>query len=86
MGLDAWGRAEGLLTPLGAAWIESAQAYNFALYSKDATAVSLLVYGDADFVNPLRTFAFDFPAHKTARIWHMIVPAAEIVGSQILRL
>ena len=82
MGLDTWGRSEGFLTPLGAAWIESAQAYNFALYSKDATAVSLLVYGDADFVNPLRTFAFDFPAHKTARIWHMIVPAAEIVGAK----
>ena len=82
MGLDAWGRAEGLLTPLGTAWIESAQAYNFALYSKDATAVSLLVYGDADFANPLRTFTFDFPAHKTARIWHMIVPAAEIVGAR----
>jgi len=82
MGLDAWGRAEGLLTPLGAAWIESAKAYNFALYSKDATAVSLLVYSDADFANPLRTFTFDFPAHKTTRIWHMIVPAAEIVGAR----
>jgi hypothetical protein len=37
MDLDAWSRAEGLLTPPGAAWIESAQAYNFALYAKDAT-------------------------------------------------
>ncbi len=55
MDLDTWGSAEGLLTPLGAAWIESAQAYNFALYSKDATAVSLLVYGAADFVKPLKT-------------------------------
>lgn len=82
MGLDAWSRAEGLLTPLGAAWIESAQAYNFALYSKDATAVSLLVYSDADFVHPLRTLTFDFPAYKTARIWHMIVSAAEIAGAR----
>lgn len=82
MALDAWSRAEGLLTPLGAAWIEAAQAYNFALYSKDATAVSLLIYSDADFANPLKTFTFDFPGHKTARIWHMIVPAAEIAGAQ----
>jgi isoamylase len=82
MGLDAWGRAEGLLTPLGATWIESAKAYNFALYSTDATAVSLLFYGDNDFINPIKTFAFDFPAHKTARIWHMLVPAAEIAGAK----
>ena len=82
MGLDAWGRAEGFLTPLGATWIESAEAYNFALYSTDATAVSLLIYGDADLVNPIKTFAFDFPAHKTARIWHMLVPAAEIAGAK----
>ena len=82
MRLDAWGRAEGVLTPLGATWIESAKAYNFALYSKNATAVSLLVYGDGDFVNPIRTFAFGFPAHKTARIWHMLVPASEIAGAR----
>ena len=82
MALHAWGRAEGVLTPLGATWIESAEAYNFALYSKNATAVSLLLYGDDDFVKPIRTFAFDFPAHKTARIWHMLVPAAEIAGAK----
>jgi glycogen operon protein len=82
MELDAWSRAEGLSTPLGATWIESAKAYNFALYSSDATAVSLLVYGDGDFVNPIKTFAFDFPAHKTTRTWHMLVPAAEIAGAK----
>lgn len=82
MALDAWGRAEGALVPLGATWIESAEAYNFALYSRDATAVSLLLYGDGDFVNPLRTFAFDFPAHKTSRIWHLLVPVAEVAGAR----
>ena len=75
-------RSEGFLTPLGATWIESASAYNFAVYSRSATAVSLLVYGPDDFVNPLRAFSFDFPAHKTARIWHMLVPAAEIAGAK----
>jgi isoamylase len=82
IGLDAWARAEGALTPLGATWIESAQAYNFALYSREATAVSLLLYGNTDFVTPLKTYPFDFPTHKTARIWHLLVPAAEIAGAK----
>ena len=50
MTLDAWCRAEGLSTPLGVTWIESFKAYNFALYASDATMVSLLIYGDGDFV------------------------------------
>src|SRR5271154_2878973 len=82
MGLDAWCRAEGLSTPLGVTWIESFKAYNFALYASDATVVSLLVYGDGDFVDPIRSFTFDFPAHKTSRVWHMLVPAAEIEGAK----
>jgi len=82
MGLDAWRRAEGLSTPLGVTWIESSKAYNFALYASDATVVTLLVYGDGDFVNPIKTFTFDFPSHKTARVWHRLVPAAEIAGAK----
>ena len=82
MSLNAWARAEGFLTPLGATWIESAQAYNFTLYSREATAVSLLLYGDADFVIPLKTCSFDFPMHKTARVWHLLLPAAEIAGAK----
>ena len=73
---------EGSPTPLGATWIESEQAYNFALYSKDATTVSLLVYGADDFTNPLRTFPFEFPAHKTSRIWHFQVSASEIAEAK----
>jgi isoamylase len=82
MGLDAWCRAEGFSTPLGVTWIESFEAYNFALYASDATVVSLLLYSGGDFVNPIRSFTFDFPAHKTARVWHMLVPAAEIEGAK----
>jgi isoamylase len=82
VGLNSWAHAEGLTTPLGATWVESAQAYNFALYSKEATAVSLLVYGETDFVKPLATFALDFPEHKTARIWHVLVPVRAIAGAK----
>ena len=48
--LDAWTKVQGSPTPLGATWVGSAQAWNFALYSTEATAVGLLVYGKDDFV------------------------------------
>jgi glycogen operon protein len=39
-----WAAAEGLPFPLGATWIEEQRAYNFALYSKHAHSVTLLLY------------------------------------------
>ncbi len=80
--LNSWAHAEGLATPLGVTWIEPARAYNFALYSKEATAVSLLLYGATDFVNPLATFALNFPEHKTARVWHILVAASAIAEAK----
>ncbi len=82
MSLDAWSRVEGSPTPLGVTWSESAQAYNFALYSKDATSVWLLLYGGDDFVNPLQTYQLNFPAHKTSRIWHILIPATDIAQAK----
>lgn len=52
--IDDWERREGSPSPLGATWLESEQAWNFALYSRHATGVTLLLYGD-DPVTPVRT-------------------------------
>ena len=76
--LDVWSREEDSPRPLGATWGESVQAYNLALYSKGATSVSLLLYGDRDFTEPLKVCPFVFPANKTSRIWRILVPTAEI--------
>jgi glycogen operon protein len=73
---DEWERQEGATSPLGASWIEQEQSYNFALYSKHAEEVTLLLYDDGDFATPLRAIPFAFPFNKTNRIWHMRVPAA----------
>ena len=78
IGLDAWSRSEGSVLPFGATWIESAKAYNFSIYSEFATSVSLLLYGDDNFTEPLKVYPFAFPANKTSRIWHIMVPFAEI--------
>ncbi len=76
------GRLEGKPWPLGCSWNELQQAYNFALYSRDATAVTLLLYGERDFTSPLRVLPFSFPLNKTGRVWHQQVPAALVDGAK----
>jgi glycogen operon protein len=76
--LDAWSRIEGSALPFGATWLPSEQAYNFSIYSKNATSVSLLLYREPDFIVPAKILRFNFPGNKTYRIWHMLVPAGEI--------
>ena len=53
----SWLSSEGAPIPLGVTWIESEQAYNFALYSKHAQSVALLLYCATDVENP--AFRFD---------------------------
>ena len=76
--LDAWSRTEGSVLPLGATWLASEQGYNFSIYSKNATSVSLLLYQEPDFAVPAKVYRFRFPTNKTLRVWHMFVPAEEI--------
>ena len=81
MMLDEWERRDGATSPLGATWIEDEQAYNFAIYSKHADEVTLLLYGDNEYATPLRRIPFEFPRNKTRRIWHARVSAARAEGA-----
>src|SRR5207245_11814840 len=65
--VSPWATREGSPTPLGATWIAAEQAYNFALYSKYATRVTLLLYGPGELVNPVRTYDFHYLENKTDR-------------------
>jgi glycogen operon protein len=67
---------EGNPFPLGASWVDSSGSFNFALYSRDATAVTLLLYGADDFVAPIAEIEFRHPENKTGRVWHRGVPRA----------
>src|SRR6185369_4025634 len=60
--------------PLGVEWIESEDSFNFALYSRHATGVTLLCYLDDDAVRPSFAFRFEHPAFKTGNIWHARIP------------
>jgi isoamylase len=80
--VEAWERAEGVPVPLGATWIEDEQAYNFALYSRHATGVTLLLYAEDDLVTPVYQQRLDPYTNKTQAIWHCWVPAASATGAR----
>jgi isoamylase len=66
-----WSATDGSPNPLGATWLEECQAFNFAIYSKYATAVTLLCYGATDFVEPVFRREFDLRKNRTGRTWHV---------------
>lgn len=74
--VDRWEYVEGAPAPLGATWVASANGYNFALYSRHATSVTLLLYSADDHFNPIYSYRFNYLLNKTERVWHCWVPAA----------
>ena len=67
--IEDWELIEGAPAPLGATWVESRQAYNFALYSRSATGVTLLLYTEADPATPVHQLQLDPQINKTGRVW-----------------
>ena len=76
-----WAATEGLPFPLGPTRIEEESAYNFALYSKHAESVTLLLYTESDIVDPVLAYRFDYLKNKTGRIWHCRIPFASMRGA-----
>jgi len=72
--MDSWTSSEGSPSPLGITWVEGERAYNFALYSKNATGIILLLFSEEDFVTPIHEFRFDYLENKSGRIWHCRIP------------
>jgi len=58
----SWASSEGLPFPQGVTWVEDEQAYNFALYSKHAESVTLLLLDPCDTLRERYTFDAG-PAH-----------------------
>ncbi|UFS69942.1 isoamylase [Geomonas sp. RF6] len=73
-----WGRIEGTPTPLGAVWVDQGNACNFALYSRYATGVTLLLYSPQDVVIPVLSFPMNYLKNKTGRVWHCRIPASQV--------
>jgi glycogen operon protein len=81
--MGEWGKAEGTPWPLGATWVESLRAYNFALFSRHAASVTLLLYNEHDPVNPPLHYVFDPILNKTGLVWHCMVPEEVLRGATL---
>src|SRR5262249_23377772 len=76
-----WYESDGAPMPLGATWIAAEQAYNFAVYSRHATGVTLLLFEAANISVPARQIAFDYTRQKSGRVWHARVSRADVGGA-----
>lgn len=76
--MDHWDQIEGTPIRLGETWIASENAYNFALYSKHATQVTLLFFTESNLNAPVFEYQFEPHRNKTAEIWHCRIPAADL--------
>jgi len=79
--MSNWEQQNGAPDPLGATWLAREEAYNFAIYSKHATSVTLLVYGPGDVARPLQGFPLDLLRNRSGRIWHCRKTLAELQGA-----
>jgi len=71
-----WEAIVGSPGPLGVTWIEAESAFNFALYTKYASAVTLLLYSPQDFATPVFQLSLDPLQNKSGPIWHCRIPLA----------
>ena len=62
----------GSYSPLGATLTES--GVNFAVFSRNATAVSLEFFSDENSVEPCAKIDFDPVENRTGDVWHCFVP------------
>ncbi len=70
-----WASREGSPYPLGVSYVESDRAFNFAIYSKHAERVTLLLFSATNLASPLLTYEFDYLCNKSGAIWHCRIAA-----------
>ena len=78
---DEWDLKEGTPGSMGVTWVPSLKAWNFALYSRRATGVTLLLYNDLDQAQPILEERLNPRTNKSGRIWHCWIRAASVKGA-----
>ena len=73
-----WETGEGSPSPLGVTFVPDDRAYNFAIYSKHAIDVRLLLFTAGNPGEPHHLETLSWNRHKSGRIWHCRV-GAELV-------
>src|SRR5262249_42273578 len=64
--------ASGRSFPLGASLVPG--GVNFSVYSRNASAVDLLLFDHEDDSRPARVIPIDPAANRTYHYWHVLVP------------
>lgn len=68
--MKRWQQQDGSAFPLGATWLREERAWNFAIYSKHAERVTLLLYGEDEIREPLVRYQLNHLRNKSGPIWH----------------
>lgn len=72
-----WERFEGTPAPLGVSWLNTEQAYNFAIDAVNASRVTLLLFREQEFEVPVCSLELDPLKNKSGSVWHCRVPLTE---------
>ena len=81
--VEDWERRYGSPTPFGATWVPADAAWNFAIFSRAARSMTLLLYRRDDPVTPVLVHRLDPLTNKTGRVWHCWVRAADAPGAEL---
>lgn len=65
-----WEDTEGSPFPLGATWSDDGEALNFAIYSKHAVNVQLVLFPHDELLPPVLEFQLDYLKNKSGPVWH----------------
>lgn len=79
--MNTWYATEGAPHPLGVSFISEENAFNFALYSKNASSVELLLYKEKEYEVPVVSVKLDPLKNKSQRIWHCRLKWTELEGA-----
>lgn len=79
--MSSWASQEGSPFPLGVSFLEEDNSFNFAIYSKHADRVTLLLFADDDSASPVVRVELDYLCNKSGSIWHCRVSADEVDGA-----
>ncbi len=79
---DEWDRKEGTPGPMGVTYISSLRAWNFALYSRRAASVTLLLYSAKETDRPILEVRLDPKVNKSGRIWHCWILTERAAGAK----
>ena len=77
-----WPSSEGSPMPLGVTYLPEEGAYNFALYSKNATEVTLLLFNEENHQTPVVEVWLEPLSHKTKRVWHCRLKKNDLHGAR----